>query len=135
LRDKARIRLHSNASGDFTLLSRSDWNRVGGYAEFELYSMHIDGLFLYQAYHHGISERVLRAPVYHIEHGGGFRPEAEGDESLDSQLAKRALPQISSEELVDWFVEMYQNQSPKRFNGDHWGLAEYELAETTPPRR
>jgi hypothetical protein len=135
LRDKARIRLHTNASGDFTLLSKSDWNRVGGYAEFELYSMHIDGLFLYQAHYRGIRERFLRAPVYHIEHGGGFRPEAEGDESLGSQLAKRALPQISSEELVDWFVEMYENQAPKPFNRDDWGLAEYELTETAAPRR
>lgn len=135
LRDRARIRLHTNASGDFTLLAREDWQRVRGYAEFEMYSMHIDGLFLYQAHYHGISEDFLNHRVYHVEHGGGFRPDAKGDESLDAQLEKRALPQLSVETMFDWLVEMFESKQPKAFNDETWGLADAELPEREVPLR
>jgi hypothetical protein len=137
LRERARVRLHTNASGDFTLLAKEDWERVRGYAELEMYSMHIDGLFLYQAHYHGIREHFLHDRVFHIEHGGGFRPDAKGDESLDAQLEKRALPQLSTATLVDWLVEMYETQQPKEFNDDSWGFAGVDLPETevSLPRR
>jgi hypothetical protein len=130
--DSVRIRLHTNASGDFTLMSKADWLKAGGYAEFEMYSMHIDGLLLYEAHYFGIRERFLPFPVYHIEHGGGFRPEAKGDDSLDATLAERAIPQITNEQLMDYIRAMFDRRAPLRPNGEDWGFAAIEFVETRP---
>jgi hypothetical protein len=129
--EKSRLRLHTNASGDFTLMSREAWKRAGGYAEFEMYSMHIDGLVLYQAHYAGIREQRLRFPVYHIEHGGGFRPESR---DLSQRLARAAIPQISNDQLMAWIYEMYKTQKPLEFNDGEWGFAGELLAETSPAR-
>ena len=130
--EHARIRLHTNASGDFTLMSAEDWSKTSGYAELEMYSMHIDGLQLYLAHYSGIRERFMPFAVYHIEHGGGFRPEAKGDESLDSNLALRAIPQITNAQLMDWIQQMYATKQPLAFNGPDWGLAAETFPEVKP---
>lgn len=127
--EQARLRLHTNASGDFTIMSAQDWARAGAYAEFEMYSMHIDGLLLYQAHYAGIRETFLPYPVYHIEHGGGFRPEAKGADSLDAELTRRRLPQLSGEQLAGWYLTMYETRRPIRFNSDEWGLVRDSLEE------
>ncbi len=44
-----RYPLHSNACGDFTLLSKQRWFRICGYPEWEVYSFHLDTLGLYAA--------------------------------------------------------------------------------------
>ncbi len=127
--EKSRLRLHTNASGDFTLMSKSAWLKTNGYAEFEMYSMHIDGLHLYSSHYSGIREQRLRHPVYHIEHGGGFKPNSK---ELDLRLERDAIPQISNEQLMAWIYDMYKTQSPVAFNRDDWGLAGEELPETAP---
>lgn len=130
--EKSRIRLHTNASGDFTLMAKDAWERVGGYAEFEMYSMHIDGLVLYQAYYAGVRERRLKAPVYHIEHGGGFKP---GSQDLAERLERSAIPQISNEQLMAWIYDMYKTKKPIQFNDEDWGFATETLPETNPLRQ
>jgi hypothetical protein len=130
--EKSRLRLHTNASGDFTLMSREAWKRVGGYAEFEMYSMHIDGLVLYQAHYAGIREQRLRFPVYHIEHGDGFKPESR---DLSQRLARAAIPQISNDQLMAWIYEMYKTQKPLEFNDGEWGFAGELLPEASPARQ
>jgi hypothetical protein len=127
--EKSRIRLHTNASGDFTLMSKNAWMRSGGYAEFEMYSMHIDGLHLYTSHYSGLREQRLRQPVYHIEHGGGFKPNSK---ELVERLERDAIPQISNEQLMAWIYEMYKTGRPVQFNKDEWGFAQEDLAETNP---
>jgi hypothetical protein len=127
--EKSRLRLHTNASGDFTLMSKSAWLRSGGYAELEMYSMHIDGLHLYSSHYSGIREQRLRHPIYHIEHGGGFKPDSK---ELDLRLERDAIPQISNEQLMEWIYEMYTTRRPVEFNRDDWGFAGEELPETEP---
>src|SRR5262249_37142431 len=39
--------LHTNACGDFTLLSRDAWFRLRGYAELDVFSMHLDSLLVH----------------------------------------------------------------------------------------
>jgi hypothetical protein len=129
--EKSRLRLHTNASGDFTLMSARAWVAAGGYAEFEMYSMHIDGLLLYQAHYAGIRERRLRHPVYHIEHGGGFKPEST---DLVERLERAAIPQISNEQLMTWIYDMYKTKKPIAFNEDDWGFAGETLPEMRPSR-
>jgi hypothetical protein len=129
--EKSRLRLHTNASGDFTMMSKDAWMRTGGYAEFEMYSMHIDGLALYQARYAGILEHRLPHAVYHIEHGGGFKPESR---DLTERLEQAAIPQISNDQLMTWIYEMYKTNRPIPFNDDDWGFAGETLPETSPPR-
>ena len=106
--------------------------QVGSCAGIENYSMHIDGLQLYQAHYSGIREKKLREPAYHIEHGGGFKP---GSRALDHRLARQAIPQITNEQLMEWIYEMYVTKQPVAFNRPDWGLAEEPLPETAPPAR
>jgi hypothetical protein len=129
--EASRMRLHMNGSGDFTLMSKAAWLRSGGYPELEMYSMHLDGLFLYQAHATGIRERFVPLPLYHIDHSGGFRPEAEGEEALESVLARRGLPAIGYEQLMRWFYELYRTGRPIPFNGESWGLAGESLPQLT----
>jgi hypothetical protein len=133
--EQARIRLHTNASGDFTLLARDDWERTGGYAEFEMYSMHIDGLLLYSGHYLGLHEQYLPFPTYHIEHGGGFRPEVEGSEALYTILEERAIPKTSDEQLMGYIREMYRTGRPIEFNRPDWGFVGETFPETDPLAR
>ena len=132
--ERARVRLHTNASGDFTLLALDDWLRTGGYAEFEMYSMHIDGLLLYTGHYLGLQEQYLPFPTYHIEHGGGFRPEVEGSEALYTILEERAIPKTSDDQLMAYIWEMYLTGRPLEFNRPDWGFANETFPETHPLR-
>jgi len=129
---RGHLRLNTNASGDFTLMSAEDWRKTQGYAEYEMYSMHIDGLHLYTAHYYGIRERTIPCPAYHIEHGGGFRPEAKGDASLSSTLARRAIPEISYIEFAQLIYDMYLTHAPLVVNSEAWGFAEADLPEKDP---
>jgi hypothetical protein len=131
----ARVRLHTNASGDFTLMSKQDWLKTGGYPEYEMYSMHIDGLLLYIAHYSNIFERFLPFPIYHIEHGGGFRPEAKGEDSLGATLEQRTIPQITNLELMAFIRTMYNERAPIQHNGESWGFASARLVEATPQHK
>lgn len=135
LHEKARVRVHSNACGDFTLLSRTDWERVGGYAEYEMFSLHIDSLFLYEAHYAGLGQRVLPGAVYHLEHGMGFKPDEESLRSLTERIESAAIPQISNEQFMEWIIEMHRRRAPMRPNaGKGWGFVGETFAETDPYR-
>jgi hypothetical protein len=127
--ERARLRLHTNACGDFTLLSRAAWDRVGGYPELELFSMHLDSLFLYQAHYRGIRESFLPYRVYHLEHDHGFRPDTQSLAALNARLARAAIPQISNEEFLSWVSEMYSSKKPKFSSRADWGFARAALDE------
>lgn len=133
--EKARVRLHTNASGDFTLMSRRDWDAVRGYAELQLFSMHIDGLLLYQAHYAGIREHFLHDPVYHLEHGSGFKPDVDGLKALNERLERGAIPQITNEQFMEWAMTMYREKRPILFNDERWGMANEPLEEERPGER
>jgi hypothetical protein len=129
---RAWLPLHTNASGDFTLMARDDWERVQGYAELQRFSMHIDGLLLYQAHWAGIRERRLPYPIYHLEHGSGFRPDTASVKELNDRLERTSISQITFEELAGWIVAMRAARAPLPFNDANWGFGDAELAETDP---
>lgn len=74
--------LHTNASGDFQLMSRENWHRLCGYRESDIISSYADGLMCYASYAAGIREVILEEPMrlYHIDHGNKFndRPQKDG---------------------------------------------------------
>lgn len=134
-----RLRLFTNACGDFTLMSREDWFALRAYPELELFSLHIDSLMLYIAHYGGVKERTLPPTMvtYHIEHKGGWTPENARDGSLDKRLREKKIEQLTMEMLYDYIWTMEQQKHPIEFNDADWGLAEAELAEielkhTTP---
>jgi hypothetical protein len=108
-------------------MSAEGWRAAGGYAELAMYSLHVDGLLLYQAHYAGLREERLPQPIYHVEHGGGF---SFASTDLTRRLERDAIPQITNERLMEWIYEMYETQKPIPFNGDDWGFAGRELPET-----
>lgn len=126
-------RLHTNACGDFQLMSREDWFRLRGYAELEMFSMHLDSLLCYTAYHAGIREIVLSKPcqVFHIDHSAGWSPQTERDQSLWKRLDKVGIPTLSREQFMGLARRMSREHQPVIFNDENWGLAREDLAQTT----
>jgi hypothetical protein len=123
--------LHTNASGDFTLLARQKWFDLRGYPEFELFSFHLDSVFCYAAHNSGAPELVLEEPmrIYHIEHeaGSGWTPE--GHEKLFQRLAALRLESLDYPTVLEWARQMLRFRKPMIFNGEGWGLAELALPE------
>jgi hypothetical protein len=130
--ERARLRLHTNACGDFTLMSRTAWETVGGYPELEMFSMHIDSLLLYQAHYRGVREVYLPYRLYHIEHAEGFRPDQQAQEDLNQSLERRAIPQLSDAQVLADIIEMYKTKRPKFQNPPTWGFADAALEERRP---
>jgi hypothetical protein len=129
------MRLHTNACGDFTLLSREGWALANAYPELQLFSMHIDSLFMYEAHYHGIAEEFLPFRVYHIEHSHGFKPDEESVIELASRLEKVAIPQISNEEFLGWVIEMRKTRTPRSSNDESWGFSELALPDEVVVQR
>ena len=127
--------LHTYACGDFTLLAKDDWIALRGYPEWQIYSLHIDSVFLYMAHYAGIEEVVLndfdpRMRTYHMEHGNGWTPDAERTQSLAKRLASMGIPQLSYEQLLALAKLMQQTEKPLIVNDETWGLGATELPET-----
>ena len=121
--------LHTNACGDFTMLSAEYWHRAAGHPEFPLRAMKLDGLFCYSAHYAGAKEIVLKEPmrIYHLEHP------ARSDGALLA-LAKRETDsrtlQLPLNQYRAWIAQMRHTRQPIIFNDVNWGLAGEELAET-----
>ncbi|MBP7074081.1 MAG: hypothetical protein KBA81_01695 [Rhabdochlamydiaceae bacterium] len=124
---------HTNACGDFTLLSSQDWATLKGYPEWNIFSWHLDSVFIFQARQHGIIEIDLpiKLPIYHIEHeaGSGFSPESA--HLLFNRLHQKGIPYIDNSSLHDIILQMKNSQEKVIYNSQDWGMAELSLEETT----
>jgi hypothetical protein len=124
--------LHSNACGDFQLMSREDWFDLRGYPEFHVFSMNIDSVLGYTAQHKGIREEMLAPPlcIYHLEHSlaSGWSPE--GGNQLYEKIIRKGIPWLDFTTVCSWASYMRFFQSPMIFNSEGWGLAEQTLPET-----
>jgi hypothetical protein len=131
----APVFLHTNACGDFTLLSREAWFDLRGYPEFDAYSMNIDSVLCWAAHHAGYREEILQDPirVYHIEHaiGSGWTPE--GSAKLYQRIKEKGIPWIEYEDILRWSRDMNRFGLPILFNHENWGLRDEELKETVIP--
>jgi hypothetical protein len=125
-------RLHTNACGDFTLMTREDWFDLRGYAELEVFSFHLDSVLCFAAHHAGIREEVLQEPmrIYHIEHGVGSGWTPEGQAELWKRIMAKGIPFLENEDLWAWAIAMRRLQAPMIFNRQDWGLVRERLPET-----
>jgi hypothetical protein len=122
-------KLHMNACGDFTLLSREGWFKLRGYAELDIFSMNLDSLFLHAAYHAGYKEEILPEPmrVYHVEHGSGWSPE--GAAKLNARLEEAGIEQLTWPQFQSLTLKMARQKRPTFFSDEDWGLAQAQLPE------
>ena len=130
-----RTVLHTNACGDFTLLSKDNWQALRGYPELDTFSFHLDSLFCYMAHHSGAKERILEHPlcIYHIEHKAGWTPETERDRTLKKKLSTLSIPEMPHAEFETYAIRMTATGEPIIFNDNNWGHALENLPETVSP--
>lgn len=125
--------LHTNACGDFTLLSKKNWDLLQGYPEFQMYSWHIDSLFLYQAFYNNIKNRYLTfTPIYHIEHslGSGWSPE--GANILFANCDAKGIAYLTDTDLERERVAIIKDAKTGKirlYNDENWGAINENLEE------
>ena len=112
-------------------MSRKDWIRLRGFPEFQMFSIHIDSLLLYQAYYSGIREVILPYPIYHMEHRIGWGPSAE-QTSLVEKLDSSGIPYVSFPRFLQLVKRLAESKGDRYFNGENWGLSDQQLAEIDP---
>lgn len=126
---RRKMPLHTNACGDFTLLSAEYWMKLAGNPEFPLRAMKLDGLLCYAAHYAGAREHVLGDPmrIYHLEHP----PRADGAlVALSGRRSESPSLQVSLAQYQIWVNQMRRTRRPIIFNKHRWGLADDDLPET-----
>jgi len=117
------------ACGDYTLMSKKDWMRIDGYAELDMYSIHVDSMGLWSACALGMKQQLFpyEACVYHIDHDNGWESEdiiqtirfISDKPSLDYSIVHRAGMKMVAEGK-NWGL-----------NKEDWGFANEDFEEYT----
>jgi len=124
--------LHTNACGDFTLMAREHWLALRGNAEFEMYSLYLDGLMCYVAHYAGVRELILKEPrrIYHIEHARGLgRAPGMGAKLLDGRLKTAGISRLKYEDYLKLVRRIRWHRGPTLFKDANWGLGQECLKE------
>jgi|GEM_PF-818539 len=123
--------LHTNACGDFTLLSREAWQTIRGYPEFASYSFNIDSIGVVAAHYAGYHEVSLLPPCvcFHIEHGIGSGWTPEGERQLFNRLREAEILKPEWPVLMPFVDEMRATGRALEFNHEQWGIAAHDLPE------
>ena len=119
--------LDFDACGDFTMMSREDWEKIDGYVELEMYSLHIDSMGLFSAAAKGIEQEIfpMDACTYHIAHTGGWE--------FADPIEKLAF--FSKKPSLEWWavwqagLKIVREKSNFNFNSENWGLNNVDLKE------
>jgi hypothetical protein len=131
-------RLHTSGCGDFTLTSREVWSAIRGYPEWPIFSWHIDGIVLYQAYALGVEMVNLQPPLaaVHLEHGTGSGWTPEGARALFARLDEAGVPYMSTNHYrrLAWKL-VRQGRNAKPINGPDWGMPSADLPTARFQRR
>jgi hypothetical protein len=129
------LKYFTNACGDFTLLSKADWERLRGYPEWPIFSFHIDSILLYQANRAGLTEVHLSREnaIYHIEHGPGSGFTPEHADKMFARLDARGIPYLDWTSDVQTILEdmnrMRDAHVPVVFNEADWGYRSIVLED------
>lgn len=123
--------LHTNACGDFTLLSHEGWDAIRGYPEFEAFSFNIDSMGLVAAHYGGYEEVSLLPPCvcFHIEHGIGSGWTPEGEKKLFDRLRDAGILNPEWPVLTPLVDAMREQRKAIEFNHAGWGMADFDLPE------
>lgn len=110
------------ACGDFTLMSKEDWMKIDGYAELDMYSIHVDSMGLWSACALGMEQVIFppKACVYHIDHDNGW----------ESEDIIQTLRFISDKPSLDYSIvhragmKMVETGKNWGLNKENWGWAD-----------
>jgi hypothetical protein len=117
-----------DACGDFTLMSKMDWEKIDGYAEIDLYSLHIDSMVLISALSLGMKQVVFKANsvTYHIHHKDGWSG-FENPMGMINFLIKRPS--------LDWYsisvagLNLIERKENWNINKANWGYNDIDFEE------
>jgi hypothetical protein len=120
-------RLDKEACGDFTMMSKQDWEKIEGYPELEIYSLHIDSMALIAADSLGIKQEIFKpeACSFHISHKGGW----EFADYKDKLLFYTNKPVLDWWAVYEYGLEIIKNKTTWKLNRENWGLADVDLKE------
>ena len=119
-------KLHLNACGDFTMLSKDLFLKLNGYYEFEGYPLHVDSILLYKAHFNHFKIKELKEKIYHINHSNGY----DGYKNPDSfflGLRKKKIPYINGNKLIK--IINLLKKKPNFLNNKRFGLSNFKLEE------
>lgn len=111
--DNLEYRFHSNASGDFMLMSKLNWEKLQGYKEDSHISLHVDSLMVFQAAFFGLKEWVFSDLIFHKAHARRY--DAINKETEDQHAAFKGFRK-------DLEI-MASSKKPILYNDEHWGMA------------
>lgn len=113
--------IDSDACGDFTMMSKVDWNNIQGYYELEAYSIHIDSLALLCAKALGMSQVILDkdAVTFHISHDNGW----ELDDPIRKLYNDIAKPKVDWSSVYALGKKMIEQKQLIQVNDANWGFA------------
>jgi hypothetical protein len=117
----------TNGAGDFTLLSRADWDRLRAYPELQQYSLHIDALLCCAALGAGVDVETLPQPmrIFHMEHGHGF-----GSFSGRKKTNPHLDLALTSTQHRRWCKRLLAGKGLPWAESEGWGFASENLPET-----
>jgi hypothetical protein len=121
---RRELGIHTDSSGDFTLLAAEAWHRLRGYPELPGHHLHVDSLFLYECHFAGLRQVVLPGPLYHFEHGRN-RPPTRRRLPEEESLA----PWISTDELYELTVLAATRRTGVLRHTESWGFADLDFRE------
>lgn len=121
--------LDLDACGDFTLMSKKDWEDIQGYPELEIYSIHIDSMGLLAAAALGKQQVIFNwnECTYHMQHTGGWE--------FKSPIDK--IHFYTNKPMLDWWtvreagLHLIKTGGTFNLNKPDWGMQGSELQETT----
>lgn len=117
------------ACGDFTLMSRQDWEDIEGYVELDMYSIHIDSMALWAAKALGKEQEIFpyAACIYHIYHEDGW----ESDDALRTIRFLENKPCLDYSIVFKAGMQIVANRQTWQMNKPGWGMAGEALPEYT----
>lgn len=119
--------LDFDACGDFTLMSKTDWKKIQGYPELEIYSIHIDSMAMISTAAQNIQQVIFKWDecCFHLQHGGGW----EFKTPVDRIQFYTKFP------MLDWWAVkqaglfIMKNNMNWNINKTDWGLRNVDLKE------
>ncbi|MBT3250863.1 MAG: hypothetical protein HN729_08200 [Candidatus Marinimicrobia bacterium] len=119
--------LDTDACGDFTLMSKEAWLDIQGYAELDLYSIHIDSLGIIAAAALGYKQVILppEACTFHIHHETGWASMS----PIEKIKFWSERPGIGWDAVLEAGRDMLKDKLRLNVNDDNWGFSDEKLEE------
>lgn len=116
-----------DACGDFTLMSKSNWEEIQGYPELDMYSIHIDSMGIWAANALELEQVILpkEACIYHIYHEDGW----ESDDPIKTIKFLAKKPSLDYSVVFRGGMQLVEKKKSWDLNDENWGMKNLELPE------